>query len=163
MLNEIIHRQHLALRELFMQHQEALLQARFDEAIESLVNFYTRLAVHMALEEQHLFPEFSKIDRKTRWDVSLYEKEHVKVKQLYETILNDLMWLSQQSFNESDTRRNIIALLDREKTFKGLLEHHEDREESAMLKELDEKLSESVLQRLTATIQSVWNEPVSGE
>lgn len=163
MLNEIIHQQHLELRELFTQHQEALLQARFHAAIASLLHFDARLAVHMSLEEKHLFPEFAKIERRTKWDVGLYEKEHEKVKQLYEKISNDLDWLSKQSFNESDMRRNIIALLDKEKTFKGLLEHHEDREVSAMLKELDEQLPENVLQGLVLTIQSEWDEPVAGE
>lgn len=163
MLNEIIHQQHLELRELFMQHQEVLLQARFHEAIASLAHFDARLAVHMSLEEKHLFPEFAGIDRKTKWDVSLYEMEHEKVKQLYAIISNDLEWLSEQSLNESETRRNIIALLDKEKTFKGLLEHHEDREVSAMLKELDEQLPESVLQELVLKIQSEWDEPVAGE
>ena len=163
MLNEIIHQQHLELRELFMQHQEALLQARFHEAFACLEHFDARLAVHMSLEEKYLFPEFARIERKTRWDVELYETEHEKVKQLYQVISNDLEWLSEQSLNESETRRNIIALLDKEKTFKGLLEHHEDREESAMLKELDEQLPENVLQGLVLTIQSEWDEPVVGE
>jgi hypothetical protein len=34
-------------------------------------------------------------------------------------------------------RREIIAFLDKEKTFKALCEHHQEREEAGMLPELD--------------------------
>ena len=140
MLVKIIHQQHLDLRELFARHQDALLQGQFDQAIIKLDHFAACLKVHMQLEENYLFPEFAKIERSTKWDVSLYEKEHEKINHLYQTISTDLDWLSEQQLDESQQRRNIIALLDKEKTFKGLNEHHEDREEDALLKELGAKL-----------------------
>ena len=101
--------------------------------------------VHARMEERYLFPEFVKIERKSRWDVSLYEKEHEKIESLFENISNDLQWLSEQQLNESQLRRNIIALLDMEKTFKGLTEHHEEREENGMLKDLDEQLDQPII------------------
>lgn len=158
MLIEIIHNQHLEMRELFTQHQEALLQGWLDDALNSLLRFDNILFTHIALEEKYLFPEFSGITRTSRWSTNLYVMEHEKVKQLYKNIANDLQWLSEQSFNDSDMRRNIIALLDKEKSFKGLLEHHEDREETAMLKELDKQLSKARLKELSSIIESVWEE-----
>ena len=137
MLVELIHQQHLELRELFARHQEALLQGHFDIADEWLQHFAVCQKAHMQIEEAYLFPEFAKLERKSKWDVSLYEKEHAKIKTLLQNISDDLNWLSEQELNESQRRRNIIALLDKEKTLKGLNEHHEEREEEAMLKELD--------------------------
>ena len=71
MLVEIIHKQHLDLRELFMQHQEALIQAQFDKALNLLMQYDTCHQAHMLLEERYLFPEFEKIDRRSRWNSSL--------------------------------------------------------------------------------------------
>ena len=142
MLVEIIQEQHRELRELFLQHQEALLQARFEAAASALQSFHARLSAHMALEEQYLFPAFAGIERKSRWDAGLYLLEHEKIRQLYGNIAGELQRLAGDPGKDSMQRRNIITLLDKEKTFKGLLEHHEDREEEALLRELDEQLPE---------------------
>lgn len=158
MLVELIHQQHLELHELFARHQEALLQGQFDDAKEWLEHFSNCQKAHIQIEEGYLFPEFAKIERISRWDVSLYEKEHEKIKALYQNVSDDLDWLSEQDLTESQLRRNIIALLDKEKTLKGLLEHHEDREEEAMLKELDEQLEERLLKELQLDIKMTWAE-----
>ena len=160
MLADLIHRQHLELRELFLLHQEALLQAGFDDAITLLSRFNTCLSAHMTLEEKYLFPAFALIERKTRWDVDLYEMEHGKIRRLYETLVDDLSWLRDQTLNASDLRRNIIALLDKEKTFKGMLEHHEDREEDAMLRELDLQLPGKQLKELAGEINASWEKAI---
>ena len=162
MLVKIIHRQHLDLRELFMQQQEFLLQGQLDEALTCLNSFNLCHQAHARLEERYLFPEFAKIERQSRWDVDLYEKEHEKIASLSETISNDLYWLSEQQLTKSQLRRNIIALLDKEKTFKGLTEHHEEREEEAMLKELDEKLNSEHIKQLVADIKYTWAEVMGG-
>jgi len=162
MLVNIIHRQHLDLRELFLQHQELLLQGQFDEAITCLNHYDMCHQAHARLEERYLFPEFAKIERQSRWDVDLYEKEHEKIASLSETISNDLYWLSEQQLTGSQLRRNIIALLDKEKTFKGLTDHHEEREEEAMLKELDEKLDSEHIKHLVSDIKYTWAEVMGG-
>lgn len=161
MLVEIVHKQHLDLRALFMQHQEELLQGNFDEAITQLTNFDICHQAHAKLEERYLFPEFSKIEHESKWDVSLYEKEHKKIATLFENINEDVNWLSGQSLSESHKRRNIIALLDKEKTFKGLTEHHEEREEDALLKELDEQLEPSLIKELVSDLKFTWIEVIA--
>lgn len=161
MLEDIIHKQHLDLRELFLQHQEFLLQGQFDEALTSLNHYDVCHQAHANLEERYLFPEFVKIERQSRWDVSLYEKEHVKIAVLFEKISEELQWLSEQQLSDSQLRRNIIALLDKGKTFKGLTEHHEEREEKAMLKELDEQLEQSLIKELVSDLKFTWVEVVA--
>jgi hemerythrin HHE cation binding domain-containing protein len=161
MLVEIINQQHLELRELFARHQEMLLQGNFEAAGVWLEQYDVCQKAHMKIEENYLFPEFEKIERSTKWDVSLYQKEHDKIKQLYSNVVDDLNWLSEQQLNETDQRRNIIALLDKEKTLKGLNEHHEEREEEALLKELDEKLEQRTLKELKLDIKLTWAEVIA--
>ena len=160
MLGKVIHKQHLDLRELFMQHQEYLLQGQFDEALTYLSYYDMCHHTHVQLEEGYLFPEFANIERQSKWDVSLYEKEHEKIASLFETLSNDLYWLSEQQLTESQIRRNIIALLDKEKSFKGLTEHHEEREEEGMLMELDEKLDAGHIKQLASDIKYTWAEAI---
>ena len=64
-----------------MQHQEALLQGHFDDAIKCLAHYDVCHQAHARLEECYLFPEFVKIERESQWDVSLYEKEHQRIPQ----------------------------------------------------------------------------------
>ena len=158
MLVDLIHKQHLDLRELFLRHQEFLLQGQFDEALNCLNHYDICHQAHAQLEERYLFPEFVNIERQSRWEVSLYEKEHEKITSLFENISKDLSWLSEQQLTESQTRRNIIALLDKEKTFKGLTEHHEEREEDGMMKELDEQLENNHIKQLDSDIKEIWVE-----
>ncbi len=161
MLIEIIVKQHDELRELFACHQEALLQGEFKEASIWLAHFVTCQRAHIEIEEKYLLPEFEKIERTSRWEGSLYEKEHDKIKHLHKNIIKDLDWLSEQSLNESDKRRNIIALLDKEKTLKGLIEHHEEREEKGLLKDLGEQLGEKQLKELKLDINLTWAEVIA--
>ena len=161
MLEEIIKKQHLDLREIFARHQEALLQGQLYDASNWLEQFYFCQKAHMQIEENYLFPEFNKIERQSKWHSSLYEKEHDKIRKLIDNIVEDLNWLSEQELNESQKRRNIIALLDKEKTLKGLNEHHEEREEEAMLKELSEQLEQRKLKELKLDINLTWAEVIA--
>lgn len=158
MIIEIISQQHLDLHELFARHQEELLQGHLEEAKTWLTHFIVCQKAHIQIEEKYLFPEFAKIKRTSRWDVSVYKKEHDKIKQIHNNVARDLEWLSEQDLTASQLRQNIIALLDKEKTLKGLGEHHQEREEEAMLKELDEQLEQRRLKELKLDINLTWAE-----
>ena len=158
MLVDLIHQQHLYLRELFARHQEALLQGAFDDAERWLNHFIDCQQSHMQIEEQYLFPLFEKIERETRWDTSLYLQEHAKLEKFMQQTKSELEWLMQQDLTDSECRRNIIALIDKQKTLKGLNEHHEDREETAMLKELEQKMETQALKFLVSDIKFTWAE-----
>ncbi|MGB1799542.1 MAG: hypothetical protein ACPHLK_01790 [Gammaproteobacteria bacterium] len=161
MLVEIIKKQHLELRELFARHQEMLLQGQIEETKVWLEHYSVCQKAHIQIEENYLLPEFVKIKRTTKWDSAVYEKEHAKILKIYQSVVEDLEWLSEQKMDESEKRRKIIALLDKEKTLKGLNEHHEEREEEAMLKELDEQLEERELRELKLDINLTWAEVIA--
>ena len=158
MLVKLIQQQHVDLRELFARHQESLVQGALDEAERWLDHFLDCQRSHMQIEEQYLFPLFVKIERQSRWDVSLYQQEHDKIRKFMQDTKQDLTWLMEQELTDSDRRRNIIALIDKQKTLKGLNEHHEDREETAMLLELEQQLDERALRVLVSDIKFTWAE-----
>ena len=105
-------------------HQEALVEGALHEAERWLDHFIDCQHSHMQIEEQYLFPLFENIERQSRWNVSLYQQEHVKIKKFMQDTKHDLAWLMEQELSDSDRRRNIIALIDKQKTLKGLNEHH---------------------------------------
>ena len=92
MLVEIIKKQHLELRELFARHQEMLLLGQFKEAKVWMEHYSVCQKAHMQIEENYLLPEFAKIKRTTKWDSSLYEKEHAKILKIYNSVVEDLDW-----------------------------------------------------------------------
>lgn len=158
MLVNIIEQQHHFLSELFAKHQESLIQLRLDLAQQYLEQFSNFLHAHMQLEEAYIFSAFAEIKHQSRWDVSLYIQEHQKIKKILEDIKTDLNWLIEQNFSGSDLNRNIIAFIDKQKTLKGLNSHHEDREETAMLVDLEQQLDETKLRILVSDIKLTWAE-----
>jgi hypothetical protein len=136
-LTEVITRCHGELDELFLLHQEAVLLGRFDGAIQ-LLNYFEELHhLHMSFEDEELIPKLAQLGDQGRWPVSLYTGEHSKVQELMGKTRNSLLSLSEDQLSNKSLRRRIIGFLDKEKTFKGLLEHHQEREEAGMLPELD--------------------------
>lgn len=161
MLVKIIKQQHELLSQLFANHQAALIQIRFDIAQDYLEQFTQCLQSHMQIEEQYLFPTFADIEHESRWDVTLYVQEHRKIEKILKEIQQDLNWLIEQNLSESDLHRNVIALIDKQKSLKGLNAHHEDREETAMLLDLEKQLDDIELRVLASDIKFTWAEVVA--
>jgi hypothetical protein len=136
-LTEVITRCHQGLVEFFLLHQEAVLLGRFDEAIQ-LLNCYMELHhLHMSFEDEKLIPKLEELGDRGRWPASLYSDEHAKLQELMGKTEDYLLSISKGQLSNKDLRRNIIAFLDKEKSIKGLCEHHQEREEAGMLPELD--------------------------
>jgi len=138
-LTAVISQCHKALDELFLLHQEAVLLGRFDHAIQLLGYFKELHHLHMAFEDEQLIPMLDKPDCQGHWPASLYTAEHAKVQGLLEKIEKRLLLLKNGQLSDKALRREIIAFLDNEKTFKGLCEHHQAREEAGILPELDKQ------------------------
>ena len=138
-LTEVITECHRGLDELFLLHQEAVLLGQIDDAVRLLDCFAELHHLHMGFEDEKLIPRFAALDYRGRWPASLYSDEHAKVQELLKKTENNLRSLSIGQRSRKALRREIIGFLDNEKTFKGLCEHHQEREESGMLPELDEQ------------------------
>lgn len=122
-------REHRLLERLMQRHQRALIDARFDRAIDHWRHYRLRLASHIAPEEAWL----DRVDASSlRWRIKVYRAEHRRILLLADKITARL---SHPARRESADYR--ITLLECEKTLKGVLEHHHKREEEDLYISLD--------------------------
>ncbi|MBI4445304.1 MAG: hemerythrin domain-containing protein [Acidobacteria bacterium] len=130
-------RVHEALTELFLTHQEALLDADLDAAQQLLSQFRRRLLAHMTEEEQRLLPIFQERNANVPGGgVELFLAEHRRMRQMLDEIQEALKRIAEESGLQR--RRKIIALLDQEAMFKRLAEHHDEREKNILYPRLDQ-------------------------
>lgn len=132
-LKALIQEDHSFMEETFALHQEALLEKNLPLAQQLLNLFEQQIRHHILFENNHLLPLHNDCVSAPRWGSHVYEAEHKKIISLLQGIGQQL----QNLINTGCTRRDIIELLDQEKTLKGVIEHHEEREESSLLPELE--------------------------
>ena len=156
-LTDVIAQCHQELDELFLLHQEAILLQKFDAATKLLSCFKELHALHRGFEDKQLIPELDGLVSQSRWPALLYTSEHAKIQELLEETEKNLLSLSKSQLSNQDLRREIIALLDEEKTFKGLCEHHQEREERGILPELDKQTDEKWRIRIIKPFLKEWN------
>lgn len=141
-LTDVITKCHQELDEFFLLHQEALILAKFESAVELLGCFGELHQFHMDFENEKLIPMLTKLEDSGRWPVLLYSSEHDKIQELLRKTELRLLSLRDNPLSSKAMRRGIIDLLDEQKTLKGVCEHHQEREEIGLLPELD-KLSDT--------------------
>ncbi len=156
-LSVLISQCHQTLVEIFLRHQEAVLWARFDDAIALFGSFKELHQVHMDFEDQVLLPKLETLDNPGRWPGSLYRSEHAKIQQLMDKVENNLRPLRTARLQDQASRRAIIAILDQEKTFKGVCEHHQEREEMALFPALDKQTDSDWRTGVIAPFQQAWD------
>jgi|TARA_B100000315_G_C14457225_1_gene531983 hemerythrin-like domain-containing protein len=156
-LTEVIAQRHQELDELFLLHQEAILLEKFDAATKLLSCFKELHALHVGFEDKQLIPKLDGLVNQRRWPASLYTSEHAKIHELMEETEKNLLSLSKGQLSNQDLRREIIALLDKEKTFKGLCEHHQEREEKGIFPELDKQTDEKWRIEIIKPFLKEWN------
>ncbi len=154
---------HQQLDEIFLLHQEALLQGHLQAAADILDAFNTCHTLHMNFEDKVLLPMYADLEEQGKWNATLYHQEHQKIQDLYGRIEEGLQWLIKQSLDPSQLRRNIINLLDREKSFKGLCEHHQEREEASLLVELDRQCDENWRIEAVNSFSQEWEQKLEIE
>lgn len=123
--------QHVAFGDLFARHQEALLDRRLEEAVRLLEEYAERLREHIALEERDLLPKCASLGS-VRWPPAVYRAEHRRIDQLLVKTTGRLRRLGRHGVEAAV----LISILDEERTLKRLVEHHHEREEMALFKEV---------------------------
>lgn len=145
---------HETIDALFILHQECLLEHALVEADLVLSHFKTALAAHLEAENQWLLPSYESLQIEKRWPASLYQKEHAKLAQMLQKVERYMDTLAGKQSRRY--RFAMLDLLDYERSFRNVLEHHEEREELALLKDLDEHLSAGRLQELYEKCEQHW-------
>ncbi len=131
---------HQVLKELFLQHQEALLDADLPRARERLEEFERRLLHHIREEEELLLPVYERAGAIPGGAPILFTGEHKRMREL---LAGFKQALSSLEHNPESRRRGILWLLDRQATFKNLMEHHDLRETTIFYPALDRVTSET--------------------
>lgn len=152
-LNATISQCHEHLGELFQLHQECLLERQLPEALLVLRLFEDKHRYHMQFEDRELLPRYVDMDEPGRWGAKIYTAEHSKIAQLLDKLLTRVTAMEQQA---DIKRSDIIDLLDQEKTFKNVCEHHELREEECLLMQLDQRLDIAVKNELAWEFENGW-------
>ena len=154
LLNVLDH-YHQRLENLFLCQQEALVEQRFELASQILTHYQALLSAHIQLENSLLLPLHEKVE-KPRWASSLYQREHEKILTLLARAIEKLN--AAQSEEGRSLRRLVIELLDYQRTLKGVLEHHEQREEQGLVPELSATLDLSEEVRLATQLEALWQQ-----
>ena len=131
---------HKALQELFLQHQEALLDADLMRAGKRLEEFEGRLFDHIREEEELLLPVYERAGAIPGGPSVLFTGEHKRMQELLAGFKQALSSLKQ---DPGGRKRGILWLLDRQATFKNLMEHHDLREANILYPALDRVTSEA--------------------
>lgn len=126
---------HQVLKELFLQHQEALLDGDLARAEERLAEFERRLLHHIREEEELLLPVYARAGVIPGGPPVLFTGEHQRMQELLAGFKQALSSLEQ---NPDSRKRGILWLLDRQATFKNLMEHHDLRETNILYPALDQ-------------------------
>lgn len=133
-----LERMHAELEELFLRHQEALLDLDLPAA-QRLLDAYTRgTRLHVRLEETLVLPVYAQRatpkEHSRRPPELIYFLEHQTILGLLDKIHLQLRLLAQPPH---PPQRDLISLLEREATFKHVIAHHHERETSQLFAELD--------------------------
>ena len=128
-LAESITEHHKDLYQWFLLHQEALLCDELILAGEAWQHFESGLRLHIALENEHLFSDnYSVLELdKLTWGVHVYQKEHNKIEDLLDKLSDMLLMFKKITGRKK--RLALLGLLEKQISFRQVLEHHEEREE----------------------------------
>ncbi|MEZ5511886.1 MAG: hypothetical protein R3F47_18685 [Gammaproteobacteria bacterium] len=152
-LYSLVSRYHRHMDELILLHQEALLLQQTDLAARFLALFRAMISAHIDAENAWLLPRLDAL-AEARWPALLYRKEHDKILDMLGNV--DARMRVLEGKTAQDYRRAVLALLDYERAFKNVIEHHEEREEVAMLRELDQHVDGAEVQQLVVTLEQAW-------
>ncbi len=123
--------QHRRLERLFARHQEALVAQAPRRAAGFLSRYRGLLAAHTAQEEQWL-ALLQTLDIRTRWPVRVYRAEHKRFTRQVAALEASIRALPDEAMAPA----RLIELIEREKTLKGLSQHHHACEEEDLYRTL---------------------------
>jgi hypothetical protein len=125
---------HRELDELFLLHGECLLEGELELARAVLDGYRELLFLHLGHEEAQLLPRYAELGPLPRYPLVLYRGQHEKIRGMVDALVAGTAALSGEG---QALRRSILALFERQTTFKHLLEHHDGAEREGLFARLD--------------------------
>ncbi len=134
-----IEEHHKSLYQWFLFHQESLLCQQDDMAAKAWQVFCEGLRLHIELENTYLFSSQSVLvqEGSLNWPLKVYLKEHDKILDLMRKIDS----LSDVYFESTGRKKRLLCLelIEKQVTFRHVLEHHEEREELDVLQNIQDQ------------------------
>lgn len=119
-------KQHEEMEHLFSSHQEALVERDWEAARRELDGYRALVEAHITEEETDLLPIYATLGEAPRGgSAELLRTEHQKI--LKGLARLDMLMTDFEAL-ATVRPRDMIELLERESTFKHLMEHHDIRE-----------------------------------
>lgn len=143
---------HDELTELFMRHQEALLQLDVPRARQGLTDYERALHAHMRVEEELLLPIYERAGRIPGGPPEFFLGEHQRMR---EFVTRFHSRLAELPADPAQLPRRVIQLFDEEATYKALCDHHDQRERNLFFPALDRVTTEAERWELLARCRSL--------
>jgi hemerythrin-like domain-containing protein len=140
---------HAQLEQRFHTHQVALLDRDFTRAESELQAYRERLFTHMVDEEERVLPHYRDLGGDaTDAPVKLFLGEHARMR---EFVVDCLRRCAALAARPDD--RELLALFDREATYKNLVLHHDLRERNALYPFLGRHIAAAAQRELFASMR----------
>lgn len=134
-------RQHERLDALLHAHLLAVAGADFAHALQHLQQWHAGLLEHIAIENTRLLPH---VPEGARWVARVYLLEHERIALLAEEYIARVQAVVRHPPpDEATRRRTVLMLIDAAHALRHVLEHHHEREHSALALELPQDLQEA--------------------
>lgn len=130
--------EHQRLNALLRLHLLQLIAGDFGRAHESLLLWRQALDRHIAIEERRLLPH---VPGYARWPAEVYKLEHERISLLADAHAVRMGVVAAKPPEAGDaTYAAILGLIDAIHALRHVLEHHHQREETALARELPDAL-----------------------
>ncbi len=133
---EDLNRYHDDLSRLFRDHQRALVERQFGEALFRLERYRDALLRHLGDEDRYLLPAYAAVVVDANLPrAGLFRAEHDELRDMLGDILAEFLALQVESSPD-----RIVRILERETRFKSFFEAHTLREKEILFPVLDSRL-----------------------
>lgn len=140
--NNLFEQEHARIGAGMQAHLLALVGADFAGALQHFDRWQQELMQHIAIEDEQLLPH---LPADARWPARMYVLEHERITLLADEYRDRLEQAARQSLDDEPARRQtVLDLLDAAHALRHLLEHHNQREETALAHELPLALQQTV-------------------
>ncbi|SDM46577.1 hypothetical protein SAMN05428957_106104 [Oryzisolibacter propanilivorax] len=135
-------RQHECLDALLHAHLLDVVGGDFASALDRLRQWRAGLAEHIEIENTLLLPH---VPEGARWAARVYLVEHDRIALLADEYQDKVRAAAQApaAADERTRRERILALVDAAHALRHVLEHHHEREHTALAHELPAALQEA--------------------
>lgn len=143
---------HQAMEVILLQHRIALMQADLPRALRMLRRFTMCMRRHISDERELVLPIYegsTPVGGYERGSApSIFETEHQRILDHLVSLEAATEALGREADSPDDLRARCLKLLDREKVFSDLLEHHDLRERTYLYPALERTMTEEEKQDL---------------